>query len=306
MERVIDPVVTDLQTEYEEAVRAGCRRRAVRIRISGYFAFWKVVGLHALHRSPRALWNSIADDGWIVGRMIVSSVVALVIVTLLLTAWPMAEFYSRVHNLTLTLLLLPQAVALSIPIGLSLGIACSVHAGHLRTRTVRRVLVLGIGATLCAFAAMLMIPNANQAFRVGLAEELGMRGVTEYSLPRGMNELSLSELRRESQKFDAGGFVEKARLFKRTYHLRFAIPAATVVLSLLALVTGGVLRRRTRRAAAMVAALGLYWAALSLAEWNTSLPVAISVWAPNVVFTAISLAFLRIFSPRLRQRCVAK
>jgi hypothetical protein len=82
--------------------------------------------------------------------------------------------------------------------------------------------------------------------------------------------------------------------------MRFALPAATFVLSLVALGICGNLRSRARRAVAFVFALGLYWAALALAEWNTSLPLIVSVWAPNIVFTALSLALLKVASGRVR------
>jgi lipopolysaccharide export LptBFGC system permease protein LptF len=147
---------------------------------------------------------------------------------------------------------------------------------------------------------MLIVPVANEAFRVALAEELDLRGIT-YSLPRGMSELSLSELASRSKEYDAGEFPQNARKFRRAYHIRFALPAATFVLSLLALGICGTLRGRARRVLAIVIALGLYWATLALAERDTNLPPVVSVWAPNIVFTAISLALLKILRGRLQQ-----
>jgi lipopolysaccharide export LptBFGC system permease protein LptF len=129
---------------------------------------------------------------------------------------------------------------------------------------------------------------------VALAEELGVRGITTYSLPRGMTELSLPELASRSQEYEAGGFPQNARKFGSAYHMRFALPASTFVLSLLAFAIRGILRGRARRVVAIVFALGLYWATLALAERNTSLHPFVSVWAPNIVFAAISMALLRI------------
>jgi hypothetical protein len=298
MERVVDPIVADIQTEHEEAVRAGHRCRAAWVCLSGYSAFWKAVGLHTLQSGPRALCNCIAEDGWTLGRTIAYSLVTFISLTLLLTVWPMVGFYSRVQNLKATLLLLPQAIPLSIPIALPLGIVWSVYGTRVSARRIRGVLLLAIVATLLAFAAMLILPDANQAFRVALAEELEMRGITKHSLPRGMNELSLSELARRSEAYDAGGFPETAREFTRSYHSRFALPAATFVLSLLALGIAGTLRGRARRLVAIVTAFVLYWATLALGEWTTSLPAIISVWAPNIVFTVTSLALLVIASRR--------
>jgi lipopolysaccharide export LptBFGC system permease protein LptF len=120
----------------------------------------------------------------------------------------------------------------------------------------------------------------------------------KYSLPRGMSELSLSKLASRSREYDAGGFSQNARKFRRTYHIRFALPAATFVLSLLALGICGTLRGRVRRVLAIVIAIGLYWATLALGERTASLPPVVSVWAPNIVFTAMSLALLKVASGR--------
>jgi len=86
MDRVIDPIIADIQTEHEENVRAGVWWRAAWICVSGYAAFWKAVGLHTLRSVPRALWNGIAEDGWTLGRMMAYSLGASVAVTLLLAA----------------------------------------------------------------------------------------------------------------------------------------------------------------------------------------------------------------------------
>jgi hypothetical protein len=301
LERMVDPIVADIQAEHEEAVRAGRWWRAVWIRVSGYTSFWKAVGFHTLQSGPRSLWDSLAADGWPLGRLIAYSLIAFVSVTLLLTAPPMIHLYARAQNvLKPTLLLLPQAIPLSIPIALSLGIVSSVYDIGVQAR-IRGVLVLATLATLVSFAALLTLPVANQAWRVAMAEELGSRGITKYSLPRGMNELSFSELARGSMEYDAGGFPETARRFRRTYHLRFALPAATFVLSLLALGICGTVRSRGVRVAALVIGLGVYYLALLLAEskpLTTILPPIVSVWVPNVVFTAMSVALLKLSSGR--------
>ena len=299
IERVIDPIVADVQTEYEEAMRTRRWWRATWARVSGYAAFWKAVGLYTLQSGPRSLWSGIAADGWTLGRMIAYSLIAFLGVTLLLSAPPMIPSYSR-FGLTLTLLLLPQAIPLSIPIALPLGVVCGGYGTRVSARRIRGVLLLGIVATLLAFAAMLIFPVANQAYRVALAEELGLRGITKYSLPRGMNELSLSELASRTEEYDAGGLPQNARTFRRAYHMRFALPAATFVLSLFALGICGTLRGRALRVLAIVIALGLYWATLALAAGNPSLPPVVSVWAPNIVFTAISLALLQVLLRRFQ------
>jgi hypothetical protein len=290
MERVIDPILADVQAEYGEALRAGRWWRATWVCVSGYLEFWKAVGLYTLQSGPR-LRNAIAADGWSLGRMSAYSLVASVVVTILLSAPPMIGSSSR-FGLTLTLLLMPQAIALSIPIAVPLGIVFGEYDTRVSARRIRGVLLLAIVGTLLAFAAMLILPIANDAYRVGIAEDLRLRGVT-YSLPKGATELSLSELASRSDEYDAGGFFQNSRDLRRAYQMRLALPAATFVLSLLAVGICGTVRARGARAVAIVIAIALYWASLAVAEWSPILPPVLSVWAPNIVFAAASLIFLR-------------
>ena len=217
MDRVIDPIVADLQAEYREAVLARRRWLAVWVCVLGYLGFWRAVGLQGLQAGPQSLWSGIATDGWWLGRMIGRAFIAFVGVTLALAGWPMIQFYSRVQDgLTPTLLLLPQAIPLSIPIAIPLGIVCGVYGERVSAGEIRRVLALAVVATLLAFAVMLIVPVANQAFRVAMAGQLGLHDVTEASLPRGVNELSLSELATRSKAYDARGLPQDARAFTRT------------------------------------------------------------------------------------------
>ena len=132
----------------------------------------------------------------------------------------------------------------------------------------------------------------NDAYRLGIAEKLSSRGVI-YSVPRGVSELSLSELAALRQEYDADGFSQKAATVARAYHMRFALPVATFVLSLLALGICDTLRGRTSRFLAVIAALALYWAALAVSEWSPLVPAVVSVWAPNIVFAAMAFSFLK-------------
>ena len=296
MERVVDPIVADIQTEHDGALRAGHRWRAAWVRINGYCAFWKAVGLHTILGGRRACWSSIAADGWALGRTMVYFLCASVSITLLLSAEPMINHYSRVPLLKPMLLLLPEAIPVSLPIALSLGIVCSVDGSRLSARRVRGVLVLAAGATLFALAVMVSRPMVNQGFHVAMAKHLESRGV-KYSPSGGVHDLSLSELATASRKHDAGGFSETARRFRRTYHFRFAFPAATFVLSLLALGICSFVPYRAARVSALVLALGGYYVLLVLAESKfstTVLPPMLSVWMPNLVCAAVSLALLKI------------
>jgi hypothetical protein len=295
MERLIDPVVADIQTEHAEAVRAGRWWRAASIRARGYVSFWMGAGLHILESGPRTLWRAVAADGAALGRMIAYAFVGCIALTLCMSAWPMFVSYSHHPRLDTTLLLVPQAVPISMPVALSLAIVCGVDRMRLR-RHRSGVLGVAIVATMLAFSAMLMLPATNQAWRVAMAQEFGMRGIPTESRPKGLNELSFSQLGSKIREYEASGHPERARLARRVYHMRFALPAATLALSLLALGICGAVRSRLLRVVAVVIGLGVYWAILGLAMKNPTLPPSFSAWAPNIVLTATAFARLGIRS----------
>jgi hypothetical protein len=291
MERVIDPIVADVHAEYAAAVQTRSWRRAIWICVSGYFAFWKAAGLYALTSGVRSVWNNVGSASSTLARLAVFSTIGVVSVAALLSAPAMLDSASR-FGPTLTLLLAPQAIAISIPIAVPLAIAFGEYGTRVTARTIRGVLLLAIVGTLGAFATMLMLPRASDAYRAGIGEKLSSRGVT-YSSPRGVGELSLSELADLREDYDAGGFSEKAGTVARAYHMRLALPVATFVLSLLALGICESLRGRALRAAAVIVALALYWAVLAAAEWIPIVPAVVSVWAPNIVFAAVSFNLLK-------------
>jgi hypothetical protein len=295
MERVVDPIVADIQAEHDAARRTGRRRRAAIVRISGYIAFWKAMALQLLASSSGSVWRWIAADEREVGRMIGCSLAVFFCVTLLLCAWPISGFYSQTHAaLKLTVLLLPQAIPLSIPIALLMGVAWSVPADRVTAASLRRVLTLGLVATMAAFTVMQLVPIANQAFRVTLVEELEEAGVTHHAVPRGPSELSLGELASRAAADDASGLAKSARTLRWTYHLRLAISVAAPVLGLVGLGICRVWRGRTPRILSIVVVIGLYWGCLALGERNPTLPAAAVAWAPNLVLSALALTLLTV------------
>lgn len=294
LERLVDPIVLDLQAEYEGAARARRGWRAAWIRISGYAAFWKALGLHAVHSALRALSSSLAADESALGRTIACSVVACACFTLLLVAVPMSRFSSPGEPLTLAMLLLPQALALSIPTALAIGIVWSGRGARIHAARIRGVLTFAVAATLAASVAMWMLPAANQAFRVAMAQELGGRGITTSSIPRGPNELSLSELAAATREYDARGLAWNARRFRQAYHVRLALPAATFVLSLLALGICRTVGGRVQPFFASVIACGVFWWMQGLAGKATSLPPIVAVWAPSAALAIVALGLFRI------------
>jgi hypothetical protein len=294
MDRVIDPILADIQKEYEAALRTGHRWRARATWVKGHVNFWKAIGLHTFEAAPRTLANAVVADGWALGRTIASAVMACIGITLLLSAAPMVESYSRFPRLKPTLLLLPQAIVLSIPIALSLAIVWTADRMRAGAARIRRVLATATVATVLAFFAMAMLPLANDAWQIALAEAVPSREIT-LSV-KGMNEMSFSELASAIKANEASGSLTRAALLRRAYHMRAALPAATLVLSLLALSICAVTRARSLRVVALLISFGAYYMILALTESGpvlAMLPAAVSVWSANAVLAAVSLFLLR-------------
>lgn len=290
MDRVVDPIVADIQTDHEEALRAGRRWRATAIGVYGYLIFWKTVGLHTLHTVPHTLWY-VVPDGWALGRVVASSLA----LALLLSAPPMLVSYSHFRSMETMLLLVPQAVPISVPLAVSLAIAWNADRARVRAREIRDMLALAIAATLFAFAAMLTIPAASQRFQMAVAEQLRSRGIATYSLPRGAIELSSSELAGRINEYQTTGSPKMVHLLQHAYHIRYALPAAAFVLSLLALGISAVAPRRTIRIAALIVGFGVYYLMLVASEPSiATLPPVVAVWAPNLVLTAVAMSLLRV------------
>ncbi|HEU0046100.1 MAG TPA: hypothetical protein VFQ43_00680 [Nitrososphaera sp.] len=57
MERVVKPVISDMQKEFCKALAEKKRLKAAWIRIRGYWSFWKALGLHAVVKNLVEIWK---------------------------------------------------------------------------------------------------------------------------------------------------------------------------------------------------------------------------------------------------------
>ena len=127
MERLIDPLVADLQSEYAAAVRRGHVWRSRWVRVAGYAAFSKVIAFCALQGSLGTLHDGIEDDRQTLRRTIAFSISGIIVATLLLLvlSLPTAHVWTRIEpasQLRLVVYLAPQTLPLAVPVGLLLGI----------------------------------------------------------------------------------------------------------------------------------------------------------------------------------------
>lgn len=123
MERVIEPALADLQLEYEAAAHDGRIWRSRWIWIAGHAAFLKVLAWVIAERALDALRGATASDRHALGRTFAVFAAVTALGTGLLTLPPLLDEWSRASGtIWLGILLIPQAVPLSIPVGLTFGI----------------------------------------------------------------------------------------------------------------------------------------------------------------------------------------
>jgi lipopolysaccharide export LptBFGC system permease protein LptF len=293
MERLIDPAIADLQHEHDDAIRRGLVWRGRWIRFAGYSAFWKVAVIAA---ARHALHERTATDDRSVGRTVGFSLVAVIALTALLM-YPGFSDFRRPGTGTavqLVLCLVPQALAIALPLGLLFGILLGLRNRAPTTRAKWTIAALAIGCSAAAFIIVgWLMPTANQAFRELSA---GRR------LLRGLNELTLGELASADPTrvmwLISGGVT--ARRLAWEFHFRVALACAPLALGLFSL---GVATTRRRNyglvamgLAALTASIGYY--ALLFGSRQAALYVdwvlpIVAAWTPNLVFLAIALLLTR-------------
>lgn len=300
MERLIVPILSDMETERRAAVVGGRRWRSRWILLDGCLGLGKAIALHGWHVLVRAAVTEESTAG--VVRVVVG---VFVILTAAFTLAPV--FGAGRGHLELGLYAVPQAIPLSIPLAVAFAIAWR-WLRHGSPLSARSALVLGVVGSGLAFAAMQWaVPNANQAFRVAVAQRLG-DGVR--SVPRGVNELSLSEmaglLRTSSDSHGAGGVMDgplaagaaDPDVVRSALHVRIAFGLATAILALFAIAMA--------RLASAPRMLGIVFVGIVFAYMLAFVRLSsvsrihpLMVWIPNALLGALSVALL--FASSLRR-----
>lgn len=283
VERLIDPMISDLHIEYAAAL--GSRRRRAVVLLSAYAGFWKALILHA---ALSAVEPSRGGGGSAMWRIVSFSGLGLVLFTCLLVAPPLLDVsgsWSRAERAILTLILIPQALPLSFPAGVCLGVVLAMRARRVTARHLAIVLIAGAMSSACAWMMLEWgTPRANQQFR-----ELVIARVTDartVHIEPGLNELGLSRL---GHRTDGEAI--------RHYHLLWALCFATIPLGVFALGMAGTIRRLAPTVAlAFAAPLGYILAIMALdnVRHGTLPQVIAAAWAPNLLFVVVGVLLLGV------------
>jgi lipopolysaccharide export LptBFGC system permease protein LptF len=295
MERLVDPAIGDVQTEYEQAVSMGWKWKSRRVWVLGHLALVRAMAVHASLRAAAILLDSRDDDHRPVRRTVLASSVIMAFGTVILMLPFLDEMRGHPDAVNMALYLVPQALPLSIPIGLTFGILWGLGrvVASYRSRTV--ILSLAVVASLVSFSMLAwVVPMANQAFRVSMAG---------HSLAKGTRELTLGELRTALVNMtpERAAAASSRHALALEYHKKWALGSAPVILAFFAVA----LTRRRQWGGIMpllagcFAILGYYavmFSAKTLQLHHTSAFAA--AWMANVTFLIVSLVIVKLTSRR--------
>jgi Lipopolysaccharide export system permease LptF/LptG len=298
LEHVVEPAIADLQKEY--ALARTLRAGRARSLIAGYTAILQVIAMCALSVSLVT-----TDDQQAIARTMAWSFTFTIACTLALMLPPLSIVDGAGISISLAALI-PQAVPLAIPIGLTFGIAVGM-ARRTATRGVTRVILLSaLLASIVSFGTTgWIMPAGNQAWREVIAQQTGITA----PLVRGPNEMSFAELDRQSAIAAAAGNTRTADSYAWSFHLRFALSAASVVLAGLLIATA--IRSAAARALIALLACFTYWVLIFVGEglavysplapaFAGTIPVVVGAWLPNIVIAWLAMIIVSSRSSRLR------
>jgi hypothetical protein len=279
--RIVEPAIADLQREYLDAVAQPPLRRSC-VLLAAYFAVLKVMAFTMVHPTVFS-----PEDRRVLSRTLAVAGVVIVALSALLIAFPMAWFPQFIEARHVVFLI-PQALPLSIPLGVMLGIAYGFAGRDVSGRAVKIAIVLALICSILSLGTMLwMMPAANQAFRQEIFTALGNQGTAW----KGSSEMSLAELREEIADANAHWDQRRVQDHAWSYYLRWALPWATLVLTLFAFATRG--RLPSLRRWMVMATCVIYFMLLHLGEalvYRWSAPAFLGPWLPNVAFVLAAIA----------------
>jgi hypothetical protein len=284
MERIVDPILADLQFEHAEALARGSRWAARVNLIRSYAGLGRALFYLATRAAcdPR-LANPRCElaRAWMVSALALAFLtVALVLPALTSLPWRKGD---GAFAAALSVTLVPQALPLSLPAALSVGVLWATRGRRVTGVRFCVVLPLALACTAGVWAVLeWVMPDANQGFRELAAARLN--GGPVVRLERGLAELGLSSL---AQRSDPAAV--------RQYHLLWALCFAAVPLSLCAVGLAGYVRRGISAAALAIALTVSYTACIGAVQSvgsTVSVSPVVHAWLPNMLFMLSAIVLL--------------
>jgi lipopolysaccharide export LptBFGC system permease protein LptF len=220
---------------------------------------------------------------------------------------PLLRFPLAISNPQTILYLMPQALVLAVPMGFTVGVFYGLRGRVVSRRLMGAVMACAIVVSFACLAMFAWIlPSANQEFRqVVFGQVSGNDGV----VMKGVNELTLGELSERIGAYRRTGIVRRdgqvldsdPRELAYSYHQRWALSCATLILSVFALATT---QRMVTGWAAGLGALGsvlIYYVLLwtgRAGALQRNLPAFVGAWLPNALFVLVCVAVIAAASRR--------
>jgi hypothetical protein len=343
LEHVVDPILADLQHEWNEAAgRSGPARGWVCL--AGYAAFFKALTLHMLMTASRHLagnaFGATPEERAFYGRAGSATAAALLVQTAIIVftstgtgvrslvyalthqRWPggpsEAESLPRALAIAfhpdLLASLLPSVVVLVLPTSLLFGLLVAARKASSDGASIRPQARWVAGASLFLTTVAIAVtgwvmPVANQNYREIVVAAL-YRTDRKANVPaKGIRELTFGELGDaiQSEQSSSGRYLAPYRRTER--HKRVALPAACAVFGLLAMGLADMMRGRGALVVALTATAVafLHYFLLRLGE-QVLMPLGaapfVCAWGATLV-VACAAAIL-IVSRRSRLRAEAE
>jgi hypothetical protein len=291
MERLVDPIVADLEMESRNARSGGRVWKARCVLVTGYVGLARALLAHGAERIVCSLRDFPPGDRQAVASVMRIAAVTMAVVTALLL---MPVLRSSRDDLTLQILLIPQALALSPPVAITIGILYGLGGRRVSFRLAGSVLALAFIAASISFASVgWLVPASSQAYRETVARRIYAKTGAKADVGiRGATELALTELREQIDVHTKAGREVPARRLRLAYHRRWALPFAALALALLAVSMTP--RRQAGPATLAVLAVSIiagYYLLMLAGETfsrQESLPAFVAAWFPNLACAVLS------------------
>jgi hypothetical protein len=279
MDRVVDPILTDIEIESTAAACRGERWASRWIRAAGAIALLKALALYGWTRFS-AIREWPIEDRRVVRRSVGYTVVATCLGVLLLEL-PLI-LSGRTHSLVPVHL---DAVPVALPAGLFVGLVYALRSSVVSLRPLAAALAIALFCSIASLAALGWIaPLTSKAYRIA---------ATGNNV--SPNEMTFGELRIRIAAEQHDGHYRT--FLASNYHNRWALAAAPVVLTGWAFLVVG--RLSNSRWVLGVVAVATYVAYVLLmvsgrmAVMRYGQPPMAGAWLPNAVFLAALILLVR-------------
>jgi lipopolysaccharide export LptBFGC system permease protein LptF len=286
MARVVDPTLADMRWESGRPSWAGCAALA------------KALLVHSIVSTPAVLSRTWSEDDRAIPKAAVIAIAGALIAALPLIALPLLGGLPTSRgaaHITLAVLLVPQAIALTLPAALLLALPLAFRHHNPSRRLARRAVWLSLVWVAASFVVIAwVVPEANQAFRVTTYRVLTNR---QDNLPRGAAEMSFTALREKIEVLSlTPGGRDRARPLEFDFHVRLVLVSISLPIGILALAIARSQRGRRRPWTMGLAALGGYvfvffplLIGARMLMKSSSLPPVLLAWAPIALLTIVAL-----------------